>query len=235
MLATARAVLDLLVKSFSVLALLAVAYFSFAPRPSQRSQTTLVSTSPANANVKAELRVERFQDMGYGRHVWARLSQRDPRSGGSFSKVAGTVAHNYLIYDPISSSSWRLHKHDADLLVDVTILRGEGMAATFPNQNGPSYSGTTAQRNDTATRAVAFGVIESDTNGDGQIAPDDARTLHVADADGRNAQQADVTYDELLGVSMVGDQLLAILGSRGTVEAVHIDLATKKVTRRHKM
>ena len=82
-------------------------------------------------------------------------------------------------------------------------------------------------------KALLFSFIEKDTNGDGLINNQDGVTLALAHANGEGLTRIEEANGQLKGETLVAatNEIVVMTEREGVLKALHIDLATFKVTK----
>lgn len=169
---------------------------------------------PQAKALRTDLDVGHFQHIGGTRHYYASVVGAQSYDYRYSSKEA-TSTRNLIYFDADTMESRKLLTTDDTLVIETRELRGEGQPA------------------DTAPSAMLFSLVETDSNKDGMLNANDARTLALARVDGSGLERLAGITGQFRGeiVKAGGAELTLIVEDDHKLVAHAVDLATFKVTR----
>ena len=168
----------------------------------------------APPNLRTDLSVMNFSPIRGTETLWAHLSATQSYDYRYSSKEASST-RNVIFYDVKSGLSRKLLPNDNTVIVDTRELREDDPQGTKP------------------PKALLFSFIEKDTNGDGLINHQDGVTLALAQANGEGLTRIEEANGQLKGETLVAatNEIVVLTERDGVLKALHIDLATFKVTK----
>jgi hypothetical protein len=125
------------------------------------------------------------------------LQSENPSTSTASTTEKTYRVYNYLYVDATTLSSWWLFKNSDQLITRVEDFRAE-----------------VAER-DRPIVATLFGVVFSDTNGDGQLTADDREAIYFCSSDGRRPFEIIPPSDEILSVEVMPSDQVMIVYQRG--------------------
>jgi hypothetical protein len=213
----------LAIAAVSCLALFVGAYAAFQiardvfHRPYQAHDIARVETKDGAAvppRVRTDLSVASFSPIRGTETLWAHLTAKQAYDFRYSSKEASST-RNVIFYDVKSGRSRKLLSNDNAVIVDTRELREDDPKGTKP------------------PKALLFSFIEKDTNGDGILNHQDGVTLALAQANGEGLTRIEEASGQLKGETLVAaaNEIVVMNERDGALKALHIDLATFKVTK----
>ncbi len=180
------------------------------PQPAATDQPAAPQAKP----LRTDLDVGHFQHIGGTRHYYAPLQGAQSYDYRYSSKEA-TSTRNMIFFDADTMESRKLLDSDDTLIIETRELRSEG------------------QSSDTAPKALLFSLVESDSNKDGMLNANDARTLALARIDGSGLERLPGITGEFRGdiVKADGSELTLVVEDNHKLLAYAVDLSTFKATR----
>ena len=169
---------------------------------------------PQATALRTDLDVGHFQYIGGTRHYYASVVGAQSYDYRTSSKEA-TSTRNMIFFDADTMESRKLLASDDTLIIETRELREEG------------------QPSDAMPKAMLYSLVEADTNKDGMLNANDARTLALSRVDGSGLERLTGIAGQFRGeiVNAGGAGLTLIVEDTHKLHAHAVDLATFKVTR----
>jgi hypothetical protein len=213
----------LAIAAVSCLALFVGAYAAFQiardlfHRPYQAHDIARVEPKDgtgAPPNLRTDLAVMSFSPIRGTETLWAQLTATQAYDYKYSSKEASST-RNFIFYDVKSGRSRKLLPNDNAVIIETRELREDDPQGTKP------------------PKALLFSFIEKDSNGDGILNHQDGVTLALAQANGEGLTRIEETSGQFKGETLVtaANEIVVMNERDGALKALHIDLATFKVTR----
>jgi hypothetical protein len=173
----------------------------------QRQVTNIAVAAPESGQPEQKIAtydIGQFTKMRGSEVLWAPLHLRQKFQASYRSKAARSVA-NYVFYDPKTGKDSKLLQSNAQIIIQTHYL------ARDPHEKN------------TPIQALAFEIVEKDTNGDGVMTRSDARRLALSKPDGTNLKRLPQMYAGILGTFVLEDGTLVLLVRHGEkVQALHV-------------
>lgn len=129
----------------------------------------------------------------------------------SGSKAASST-QNYLYFDSLSRAPYWLMPGNRGLILETK---------EFPSHE----YGEKAE----PTRVVMYLSVDSDSNGDGKLTSNDAKSIAISDPTGKRFASLLGNVEQANGAQLLNDSLLIFYTSEGSLRVAEIDLATTKL------
>ena len=164
--------------------------------------------------VRTDLAVANFSPIRGTETLWAQLMATQAYDYRYSSKEASST-RNVIFYDVKSGQSRKLLPNDDTVVIDTREFRDEDPQGTKP------------------PKALLFSFIEKDTNGDGLLNHQDGVTLALSQANGEGLTRIEEARGQLKGETLVAaaNEIVVMTERDGALKALHIDLASFKVTK----
>ena len=168
----------------------------------------------ATPKLRTDLSVLHFSRIQGTDALWSNVVATQSYNYSLASKDASST-RNIIFYDMKSGQSRKLLPNDDAVIVATRELREDDPQGTKP------------------PKALLFSFIEKDTNGDGLINNQDGVTLALAHANGEGLTRIEEANGQLKGETLVAatNEIVVMTERDGVLKALHIDLATFKVTK----
>ncbi len=186
-------------------------------RPYQAQDMARVETkgSPGSPPpVRTDLSVANFSPIRGTQTLWAQLMATQDYDFRYSSKEASSI-RNVIFYDVTSGKSRKLLPSDAAVILDTRELREDDPQGTKP------------------PKALLYSFVEKDSNGDGLLNHQDGVTLALSQPNGEGLTRIEEAAGHLKSETLVtaANELVVMTERDGTLKALHIDLASFKVTK----
>ena len=164
--------------------------------------------------VRTDLSIMNFSAIRGTETLWAQLMATQAYDFRYSSKEASST-RNVIFYDVKSGRSRKLLPNDDAVVIDTRELREDDPQGIKP------------------PKALLFSFIEKDTNGDGLLNHQDGLTLALSQANGEGLTRIEEASGSLKGETLVTstNELVVMTERDGALKALHIDLASFKVTK----
>ena len=176
------------------------------------------------------LEVEAFQEVEGSRHLRARLRLEPERgrirdaigSGSDYGDYPGSAV-NVLFYDLDGRQGRWLFEDNRQRVRRDLAVRDSGRVAD-PQSSDPREPGP--------VRAFLYEMIETDSDGDGELGDDDLRTVALSDPSGRRLSRVATGVDFFRSVRRIDDDTVVVfVQAGGRLAGVEVNVNSLEVER----